>query len=97
MKVGPDGLALFRNPADLLNNFFVDVSALAFTDIQKNLVGGTVNSSEIKRLKRYEKEIDMRKDHWTQNTVGSFTQQAKIYKKELNEQLSKFSGIKLRT
>jgi len=75
LLVGPDGYPLFRNPSDLMNNFFINVAALSFTDIQKNLKGN-VNTYEIKRLKRYEREINDRKDLWKENTVGTFLSQA---------------------
>jgi len=78
MLIGPDGYPLFRNPSDLMNNFFINFASIAFTEIQKDLKGN-VNSSEIKRLKRYEKEIDMRKSLWMDNTVGMFDQQASRY------------------
>ena len=86
-KVGPDGVLLFRNHTDLMANFFINISSLAFTDVQKDLQGGTINSSEIKRLKRYEKEIDKRKEEWAENTVGTFTAQSHSYSKHLKKQL----------
>jgi hypothetical protein len=79
-EIGPDGVPVYRNPTDLMNNFFINYSSLAFTDIQKNLIGGTVNSYEIKRLKRYEKEVNTRKDSWIENTVGQFITQTERYK-----------------
>ena len=69
--MGPDGVPLWRNPSDLMNNYFINISAIAFTSIQNDLIG-SVNSAEIKRLKRYEKEIDNRKEIWMGNTVGIF-------------------------
>jgi len=73
--MGPDGVTLWRNPSDLMNNFYINISAIAFTNIQNELIG-SVNSAEIKRLKRYEKEIENRKDIWKGNTIGVFEAKA---------------------
>jgi len=32
-SIGPDGIPLFRNPSDLMNNFFINVASIAFTEI----------------------------------------------------------------
>jgi len=39
IEIGPDGYPLFRNPSDLMNNFFINFASIAFTDIQKDLRG----------------------------------------------------------
>jgi len=46
-----------------------------------------VNSQEIKRLKRYEKEIDQRKVLWIENTVGMFDMQVKRYQEYIKSSL----------
>mmetsp|Transcript_12111 Transcript_12111/g.18732 ORF Transcript_12111/g.18732 Transcript_12111/m.18732 type:complete len:89 (+) Transcript_12111:469-735(+) len=77
-----------------MNNFFINVASIAFTEIQKDLKG-SVNSFEIKRLKRYEKEINNRKDLWRENTVGMFLQQAEKYEQYISKRLNgKDQGIK---
>jgi len=85
-EIGPDGIPLYRNPSDLMNNFFINVASIAFTGIQKDLQGN-VNSQEIKRLKRYEKEINQRKVLWLENTVGMFEMQTKRYEEFIKSSL----------
>ena len=31
-EIGPDGVPLWRNPSDVMNNFFIDYVAKSFTD-----------------------------------------------------------------
>ena len=37
ISIGPDNLPLKRNPSDVMNNLFINISALAFTNIEETL------------------------------------------------------------
>jgi len=62
----------------MMNNFYINISAVSFTNIQKDLQGN-VNSNEIKRLKRYENEIEARKEDWKEHTVSAFNSMSEKY------------------
>mmetsp|Transcript_22568 Transcript_22568/g.34871 ORF Transcript_22568/g.34871 Transcript_22568/m.34871 type:complete len:210 (+) Transcript_22568:1077-1706(+) len=93
IEMGPDGVLLWRNPSDLMNNFFINFSAIAFTEVHKKLIGGEVNHEEIKRLKRYEYEIDQRKDIWKINTVGSYKKESDRHRDYIAMQLRRFQRM----
>ena len=58
-------------PTAFSYNFMIDAAAVAFTDI-KGSGDSERNQVEIKRIKRYEREILNRKEVWVGNTVGMF-------------------------
>ena len=35
--IGPDGVPLKRNPTDMMNNFFIEMVARSFTDIDTSI------------------------------------------------------------
>mmetsp|Transcript_12404 Transcript_12404/g.19387 ORF Transcript_12404/g.19387 Transcript_12404/m.19387 type:complete len:117 (-) Transcript_12404:5-355(-) len=61
----------WRNPLEFNMNFNIDMAAISFTSIQDEMIGD-IDTQEIKRVKRYEKEIEDRKDLWRGNTIGKF-------------------------
>ena len=76
--IGPDGVPLKRNNSDVMNNFFVNQTSRAFTDIEKILANVATNG-ENKRVERFKEEIKKQELVWEEKTVGAFNQQADKY------------------
>ena len=76
--IGPDGTPLKRNNSDVMNNFFIQFATLSFTDLEQEL-NAIRNNGELKRLQKFEKEVEMKKTDWQKQTVGVFQQQANKY------------------
>ena len=70
--IGPDGVPLKRNNSDVMNNFFIKSCVLSFTELEKIL--SQIDPNELRREKRFNEEITKRKEIWTQQTVGQFTE-----------------------
>ena len=81
-----DGYALWRVPNAYSQNFMIDTAAIAFTSA-KGTGENAINRSEIKKVKRYEREIDTRKEGWKVNTVVQFEQQAEAYVDKIKRHL----------
>merc|ERR1712072_856401 len=60
--IGPDGVPLKRNNSDVFNNFHIQFAVLSFTDLEQQLIA-IRNNGEVKRNQRFEKEVELRKDH----------------------------------
>ena len=78
ISIGPDGLPLKRNPSDVMNNLFINVSALAFTSIEETLAH-VPSQAEVRRKLRFHKEIEDRKQAWKNNILSTFAEQGLKY------------------
>lgn len=78
IKIGPDGIPLLRNPSDVMSNFYITYVVRAFTDID-DVLQNLQNNGEQKRIQRFTKEIDRRKENWDNEVVQTFNEQAIKY------------------
>jgi len=69
--IGPDGVPLKRNISDVMNNFFIQFSALSFTDIEKELQA-LKNNGDLKRLMKFEQRIEVKKTEWSKLATEAF-------------------------
>jgi len=69
---------LKRNNSDVFNNFHVNYSVLAFTDLENQLIA-IRNNGEAKRNQKFEKEVEQRKASWKKQIVGTFQDQVNNY------------------
>ena len=61
IEIGPDGVPLKRNNSDVMNNFFIQYAVLSFTDLEKELIA-LQNNGELRRLQKFEKEVEAKKE-----------------------------------
>ena len=78
IQIGPDGAPLKRNNSDVMNNFFIQFACLSFTDLEQEL-NAIRNNGELKRVQKFEKEVESKKTDWQQQTVGVFQEQTNRY------------------
>jgi len=55
-EVGPDGVNLWRNKSDVMNNFFIDIVSRAFTDIDKSSNAFRARTEKM-RAKKVENDV----------------------------------------
>jgi len=61
-----------------MNNFHINFVVLSFTDLQ-SILFAVQNNGEIKRMQKFEKQIEYKKKEWRNQTVGIFEKQVERY------------------
>lgn len=91
IRIGPDFLPLKRNPSDVMNNLFINISALAFTNIEETLAN-VPSQAEVKRVERFHKEVEDRKQHWKKAILTGFAQQGLKFVQLLKKDIGLVGG-----
>lgn len=84
--IGPDGVPFKRNNSDVMNNFFIQFTALSFTEIEKELQA-LKNNGDLKRQMKFEAQIENKKKDWAKLATEAFGQQNEKYETYVKRQL----------
>ena len=68
---GPDGVPLRRIPKDYLNNFYIDIVARSFTDVDKASIREKA-AKDVAKEKKKMAEHQKKKDLWFEFTASLF-------------------------
>mmetsp|Transcript_11804 Transcript_11804/g.18142 ORF Transcript_11804/g.18142 Transcript_11804/m.18142 type:complete len:126 (+) Transcript_11804:2311-2688(+) len=83
---GPDGVPLKRNQWDVMNNFFIDMVARSFTDIDTS-AQREKNILDQARAKKFENELNSKRDAWRELTSGQFQRMTGRYEEFIRKKL----------
>lgn len=84
-----------RNNSDVMNNFFINYTVRAFTNIEKMMK--QLNTQDTRRQQKYDEEVEKRKLVWEKNTLRAFDDTLNNYENIVKKQFNRQTTISEKT